>query len=117
MFVPFACSVTIVVAYLMKKHGMTLSQALQHVKSKRPVASPNAGFIKQLQDLEKSMQGMPSLSLHFSTHMHILGSRLLALAPYFCSCDLCGEICVGDSLLCLSDAIVKEDWSNQTCSK
>ncbi|CAH8261563.1 unnamed protein product [Arabidopsis lyrata] len=56
-FVGKSRSVTIVVAYLMKKHGMTLSQALQHVKSKRPVASPNAGFIRQLQDLEKSMQG------------------------------------------------------------
>jgi len=56
-FVGKSRSVTIVVAYLMKKHGMTLAQALQHVKSKRPVASPNAGFIRQLQDLEKSMQG------------------------------------------------------------
>lgn len=55
----------------MKKHGMTLAQALQHVKSKRPVASPNAGFIRQLQDLEKSMRGTPCL--YFSTHMHTLG--------------------------------------------
>lgn len=65
------CSVTVVVAYLMKKHGMTLAQALQHVKSRRPVANPNSGFIKQLQDLEKSMQGM----IHFT----------------LISCDLCGE--------------------------
>ncbi|KAJ4894402.1 Cytochrome P450 protein [Raphanus sativus] len=56
-FVGKSRSVTIVVAYLMKKHGMTLTQALQHVKSIRPVASPNAGFIKQLQDLEKSLLG------------------------------------------------------------
>ncbi|ANM64884.1 Dual specificity phosphatase catalytic domain [Arabidopsis suecica] len=68
-FVGKSRSVTIVVAYLMKKHGMTLAQALQHVKSKRPVASPNAGFIRQLQDLEKSMQGMP--------YYNILRSRLL----------------------------------------
>lgn len=60
-FAPFTRSVTIVVAYLMKKRGMTLKQALEHVKSKRPVASPNAGFIRQLQDLEKSMQGMSCL--------------------------------------------------------
>ncbi|WZY72858.1 hypothetical protein YC2023_005098 [Brassica napus] len=52
------CSVTIVVAYLMKKHGMTLTQALQHVQSIRPVANPNAGFIRQLQDLEKSLQAV-----------------------------------------------------------
>ncbi|CAA7012968.1 unnamed protein product [Microthlaspi erraticum] len=56
-FVGKSRSVTIVVAYLMKKHGMTLNQALEHVKSKRPVASPNAGFIRQLQDLDKSLQG------------------------------------------------------------
>ncbi|XP_010532706.1 PREDICTED: dual specificity protein phosphatase 1 isoform X2 [Tarenaya hassleriana] len=56
-FVGRSRSVTVVVAYLMKKHGMTLSQALQHVKSKRPVASPNAGFIKQLEELEKLLLG------------------------------------------------------------
>ncbi|EOA31476.1 hypothetical protein CARUB_v10014662mg [Capsella rubella] len=56
-FVGKSRSVTIVVAYLMKKQGMTLAQALQHVKSRRPIASPNAGFIRQLQDLEKSIQG------------------------------------------------------------
>ncbi|CAN8258351.1 unnamed protein product [Cochlearia groenlandica] len=55
-FIGKSRSVTIVVAYLMKKHGMSLSQALQHVKSRRPVANPNAGFIRQLQDLEKSIQ-------------------------------------------------------------
>lgn len=48
-------SVTIVVAYLMKKHGMTFSQALEHVKTKRPLASPNAGFIRQLNNFEKSL--------------------------------------------------------------
>ncbi|XVF28914.1 hypothetical protein REPUB_Repub15cG0073700 [Reevesia pubescens] len=49
-------SVTIVVAYLMKKHGMNLSQALEHVKSKRSLAAPNSGFIRQLKKLEKSLQ-------------------------------------------------------------
>ncbi|XP_050240434.1 dual specificity protein phosphatase 1 [Quercus robur] len=49
-------SVTVVVAYLMKKHGMNLSQALEHVKTKRPRAGPNSGFITQLQDYEKSLQ-------------------------------------------------------------
>ncbi|KAL0742752.1 hypothetical protein Bca4012_084265 [Brassica carinata] len=62
-FVGKSRSVTIIVAYLMKKHGMTLTQALLHVKSIRPVASPNAGFIKQLQDLEKSLQGNNAFSV------------------------------------------------------
>ncbi|KAE9602120.1 putative phosphoric monoester hydrolase [Lupinus albus] len=54
-------SVTIVVAYLMKTRGMSLSEALQHVKGKRAVAAPNPGFIRQLQDFEKSLQGASSL--------------------------------------------------------
>ncbi|OWM69847.1 dual specificity protein phosphatase 1-like [Punica granatum] len=48
-------SVSVVVAYLMKKHGMSLSQAMEHVKSKRPQASPNSGFLSQLQEYEKSL--------------------------------------------------------------
>ncbi|KAJ0092529.1 hypothetical protein Patl1_25450 [Pistacia atlantica] len=50
-------SVTIVVAYLMKKHGMRLSQALEHVKSKRQQADPNYGFMSQLQQFEQNLQG------------------------------------------------------------
>ncbi|GKV38577.1 hypothetical protein SLEP1_g46468 [Rubroshorea leprosula] len=49
-------SVTIVVAYLMKKRGMSPSQALEYVKSKRPQAAPNSGFLSQLQEFEKSLQ-------------------------------------------------------------
>ncbi|KAK7292385.1 hypothetical protein RIF29_08163 [Crotalaria pallida] len=49
-------SVTIIVAYLMKTRGMSLSEALQHVQSIRSVAAPNPGFICQLQDLEKFLQ-------------------------------------------------------------
>jgi protein-tyrosine phosphatase len=58
-----ACSVTIVVAYLMKKHGMSLDQALEHVKNRRAQAAPNSGFISQLKDLEKSLQGASILYL------------------------------------------------------
>ena len=60
------CSVTVVLAYLIKTRGMTLSQALEYVRSKRPQASPNAGFIKQLQDFEQSLRGvLSSLNLMF----------------------------------------------------
>ncbi|CAI9118589.1 OLC1v1020179C1 [Oldenlandia corymbosa var. corymbosa] len=59
-FVGRSRSVTIVVAYLMKKHGMSLSQALDHVRSKRPVASPNKGFMSQLMDFEKTLKGSQS---------------------------------------------------------
>ncbi|KAJ9700230.1 hypothetical protein PVL29_005855 [Vitis rotundifolia] len=49
-------SVTIVIAYMMKKHGMSLSQALEHVKSRRQLAAPNYGFTLQLQNFEKSLR-------------------------------------------------------------
>ncbi|KAH1243744.1 Dual specificity protein phosphatase 1 [Glycine max] len=54
-------SVTIVVAYLMKTRGMSFFEALQHVRSIRPAAGPNQGFICQLQDFEKSLQGANKL--------------------------------------------------------
>ncbi|KAK9060577.1 hypothetical protein SSX86_021283 [Deinandra increscens subsp. villosa] len=47
-------SVTIVVAYLMKKHGMSSSEALKLAKSKRRVAAPNSGFMLQLKGYEKT---------------------------------------------------------------
>ncbi|XP_058001035.1 dual specificity protein phosphatase 1-like [Hevea brasiliensis] len=59
-FVGKSRSVTIVVGYLMRKYGMSLSQALGHVKSRRPQAAPNSGFISQLQDFENSLQGIQS---------------------------------------------------------
>ncbi|GFZ21923.1 hypothetical protein Acr_29g0010850 [Actinidia rufa] len=50
-------SATIVVAYLMKKHRMSVSEALKLVRSKRPIASPNCGFMLQLQNFETSLRG------------------------------------------------------------
>ncbi|BAD69005.1 putative DsPTP1 protein [Oryza sativa Japonica Group] len=49
-------SVTIIVAYLMKKHQMSLENALSLVRSKRPQVAPNEGFMSQLENFEKSMQ-------------------------------------------------------------
>ncbi|CAK8563552.1 unnamed protein product [Lathyrus sativus] len=59
-------SVTIIVAYLMKYRGMSLSEALQHVKNKRPKAAPNRGFIRQLEEFEKSLQGENCISIKFN---------------------------------------------------
>ncbi|CAD8107458.1 unnamed protein product [Paramecium sonneborni] len=42
-------STTFIIAYLIKNHKMTVIEALDLVKSKRPIAQPNAGFMKQLQ--------------------------------------------------------------------
>ncbi|XP_074292189.1 dual specificity protein phosphatase 1-like isoform X2 [Silene latifolia] len=59
-FVGRSRSVTVILAYLLKKRGMMLSEALQHVRRKRPQASPNAGFIKQLQNYEQSLRAKES---------------------------------------------------------
>ncbi|KAF3659694.1 Dual specificity protein phosphatase 1 [Capsicum annuum] len=48
---------TIVIAYLMKKHAMSHNEAYQLVKSKRPVVSPNAGFVAQLENYDKTLKG------------------------------------------------------------
>ena len=45
-------SVTIVVAYLMNE--MTYREALAYVRSKRSIANPNPGFIRQLQIYEET---------------------------------------------------------------
>ncbi len=46
-------SSTLVCAYLIKKHNLTVSQAVQLVQSKRPQADPNNGFLKQLVEISK----------------------------------------------------------------
>ncbi|XP_020700974.1 dual specificity protein phosphatase 1 isoform X1 [Dendrobium catenatum] len=49
-------SVTVIIAYLMKEHQMSLSQAFSLVKSKRPIVGPNSGFMTQLQNYENSLR-------------------------------------------------------------
>lgn len=47
-------SATIVVSYIMKKFPeMTTEKALKFVKNKRPIVSPNDGFLRQLKSYEK----------------------------------------------------------------
>jgi hypothetical protein len=58
-------SVTIIVAYLMKSGGMSLFEVLQHVKNKKPQATPNCGFIRQLEEFEKSLQGENCICLKY----------------------------------------------------
>lgn len=41
-------SATIIIAYLMKYHAFQMQQALTYLQSKRPVVSPNRGFLEQL---------------------------------------------------------------------
>lgn len=50
-------SSTVVCAYLMRKHSMRLSEALQTLRATRPQAQPNAGFVAQLLALERRLLG------------------------------------------------------------
>jgi len=42
-------SATLVIAFLMRKYGITPDQALQQNRQSRPLCEPNEGFMQQLQ--------------------------------------------------------------------
>lgn len=46
-------SVSLVAGYLIQQERMTLDQALALIRSKRPIASPNQGFLQQLRSMER----------------------------------------------------------------
>lgn len=48
-------SPTIVIAYMMRKYGMTFQQAFDFVKAKRPCVNPRELFIQQLKVYEKAL--------------------------------------------------------------
>lgn len=47
-------SSTIVIAYLMLKHGFSLNDAYDYVKDKKSNISPNFNFMQQLLDFERT---------------------------------------------------------------
>lgn len=48
-------SATIVIAYIMSRYNMSLRTSYDYVRSKRPIISPNALFLKLLQDYENEL--------------------------------------------------------------
>lgn len=56
-------SPTIVAAYLMVRHKMSLKEALGRLVLARPTVSPNAGFLRQLQELERHLYGCVTLDI------------------------------------------------------
>ncbi|KAJ7685556.1 protein-tyrosine phosphatase-like protein [Mycena polygramma] len=56
-------SPTVVAAYLMKRRGMTLKEALGQIITARPQVSPNPGFLRQLKELEMELFGSVSLDI------------------------------------------------------
>lgn len=79
-------SVTLVTAFLMKSEGMTLQAALEHVRSVRPEASPNAGFMQALVALDKQLHG-GRCSLSAET----VAGLLKKVKPTAAVCELCGK--------------------------
>ncbi|KAL9266246.1 Dual specificity protein phosphatase 1-like protein, partial [Drosera capensis] len=69
-------SATIVVAYLMKKHGVTRDQALLQVKAVRPFVAPNPGFMKQLANFEKALKVQVSLNEACCNYCSVCGVSL-----------------------------------------
>ncbi|XP_023336889.1 dual specificity protein phosphatase 3 [Eurytemora carolleeae] len=53
-FMGWSRSATCVAAYLMMKHNMTSTRALETIRQSRPIR-PNAGFLQQLADLENTL--------------------------------------------------------------
>lgn len=54
-------SSTIVIAYIMKEREESLLSAFELVKSARPIAKPNPGFMKQLRIFEKELVDMHNI--------------------------------------------------------
>jgi len=77
-------SVTLVLAYLMMTQGWNLKQSLQHVRTSRPVACPNAGFMSRLVALDTQLHGKPSLDTADA------GLKLKSRKPKSRVCGVCG---------------------------
>uniref|UniRef100_A0A8D0G3Z1 Protein-tyrosine-phosphatase n=1 Tax=Sphenodon punctatus TaxID=8508 RepID=A0A8D0G3Z1_SPHPU len=56
-------SATLCIAYLMKYQNMSLYEAYNWVKSRRPVIHPNVGFWRQLIDYERKLYGRTTVKM------------------------------------------------------
>lgn len=55
-------SASLVLAYLVRHGNMSLAEAINYIKQRRPVVSPNVGFMAQLVRFETELRGAPSVS-------------------------------------------------------
>lgn len=55
-------SATIVIYYMMVTKNMTLRDAYNHVKERRPIITPNPSYVKQLLEIELEMFGKNSIN-------------------------------------------------------
>jgi protein-tyrosine phosphatase len=54
---------SIALAYLLAYRDMTLIDALAFCRARRPIVSPNAGFMTQLAELEEEKRGRVTVDL------------------------------------------------------
>ena len=52
-------SVSIVMAYLLRKQRIEYNECYEFVKSRRPIAEPNKGFVKQLKAFAREVKDFP----------------------------------------------------------
>uniref|UniRef100_A0AAG5DBD6 Protein-tyrosine-phosphatase n=1 Tax=Anopheles atroparvus TaxID=41427 RepID=A0AAG5DBD6_ANOAO len=66
-------SATICLAYLMRYHRMSLKDAYNHIKAKRPQIRPNVSFVKQLMEFELKLYGTRTVTM---VYCHALDQEL-----------------------------------------
>jgi len=96
-------SVSVCLAYLITRKGMSLADALSFVQSHRPEAQPNAGFQRQLMALELSALGSSSMTL----------KELPKSKPKCLKCTICGQS-VGLKSALTSHLKLKHDTDTET---
>ncbi|KAJ8972808.1 hypothetical protein NQ317_009504 [Molorchus minor] len=58
-------SATVVIAYIMKKYGITYHEAFERVKAKRSIVYPNQGFVSQLKLFREMGYTVDPKNMHF----------------------------------------------------
>lgn len=77
-------SVTVTVAYLMQKQGLSLNDAYDFVKQRKANIAPNVNFLDQLQDFESELASSPCRSGRCSCSS-VQGKKCMSPDPTFLS--------------------------------
>lgn len=77
-------SVTVTVAYLMQKQGLSLNDAYDFVKQRKANIAPNVNFLDQLQDFETELASSPCRSGRCSCSS-VQGKKCMSPDPSFLS--------------------------------
>lgn len=64
-------SASLCIAYLMKHHEMTLLNAYNHIKERRPSIKPNCGFFRQLIDYESKLFNCNSVRVVYNEFLNL----------------------------------------------